>query len=237
MARDLCSLGLGLVSSFDASAAAHMLTSVTPGLFVQAALGRLLPLRQRATAVMKSFAAVNADALDPPHRVAVSLLCRDIPMRWPPLEEELRHAIVPVAPLDREVVAFSHPTGVDAADRLLAEAELVPRFCREVLSTTVDDLGRKPVSACLAAGLVASAKTGRLDPRAACDEELERTSQALETDQEQETLEAVRTISAVWKIEAADPFAAREDPDPQKRLVARLARMAVDRLRSGELGF
>lgn len=236
MARDLCSLGLRLVSDHDVAAASRMMISVTPGLFLQAALGRLMPLRHRATSIMKGFAAVNADALDPPHRVVVSLLCRDIPMRWPPLEDRFRHSIVPLAPLDREVVAFSHPTDVDAADRLLCEAELLPRFCEEVLGTTVDNLPRRPVSASIAAGLVASAKTGRLDPGSIDDEEFLRFSHSLEGDQEAQLEQAARAISIAWKTEAADPVAIDDDPDPKKRLVARLARLAVDRLWSGDVG-
>lgn len=129
-ARDMLALGLTAVAGADPVEGARALATQVPAVLVQAAMGLLAPLRERACKLLAEprlgLRGEREALLDQPLAIAVKGLARDLPLRWPPLDGEAATSVEPTEPGADELAAFSAPSQVRRAADLLAEAELLP---------------------------------------------------------------------------------------------------------------
>jgi hypothetical protein len=202
LARDLLALGLGAVSRGDVDFAARALLGAAPIAFIQAGMGVLVPLRERARSLARKLGAATGGspyaALDPPHAVAVELLAMEIPRRFPPLDEGADLSPAPIAPLAAELVGFADPAEAARGEALLAEAEHVPD-----LLARLGALGQRPVplpSAALAAALPVEGGA----------------------DEEELYSRAMRALAGPLGFEEAGETHPAAEPEPRRRLVLRL---------------
>lgn len=206
LARDVMALGLAAVSGGDVGFAARALLAAAPIVFVQAGMGILAPLRERARALARRLGAATGRgpllALDPPHGVTVELLAREIPRRFPPLGEGGDLSPAPASPLPDEIAGFADPAEVGRAEALLAEAEHVPD-----LLARLGALGSRPVP------LPSAAVAAALGDAGGADEE-ERTSRAM------------RALAGPLGVAAEGETHPAAEPDPRRRLVLRLLHLA-----------
>jgi hypothetical protein len=209
LARDTLALGLGAATGGDVELAARGLIGLPPIWFIRAGLGVLSPLRDRARALRRKLGvAVGGDplgVLDPPHAVVIELLSREIPRRFPPLDEGGAVFATPVSPFANELAGFNDPAQVALYEALLAEAERVPD-----LLAALGALKERPVpppSIALLAALPGAFGMGA--------EEL--------------CLRALRELSGPLEFAEAGGLHEEGEPEPRRRLVLRSLRIGLAR--------
>ena len=127
LSRDLVCLGLSALHCDTPDTAAHALAHLLPGQLMQAAMGVLAPLRDRARELLRHPAlTLDNDAgawLDPPHRIALHLLRPHVPAWWAWLTDAGQYAPAPQLPFPKELQPFAHTSQLALAQQLLDEAE------------------------------------------------------------------------------------------------------------------
>jgi len=237
-ARDILNLGLDAVSGGDPSRAARALSAVVPSILFQGAMGVLVPLRERARAVLADgrlqVNGLPGLLLDPPFLAALNGLARDVPARWQALDEGLHTTSQNVEPLPGELTAFSSVDDTAGAAMLLEEAERVPGILFGALgwdpSTRQGPSGK--VASVIVLTALASAAAGR-DPEAipVSEQEAEQFAEAaIGQDAEAFMSDAVAVLSPAVGCAADGTLDPAKEDDPDRRALLRLVWIGRSRL-------
>lgn len=235
-ARDLLALGLQETAAGDPAEGSRLLAALPPGFFLQAGLGLLYPLQRRAVRLLWSSGLVarpgGEGALDPPYRVALACLARDIPCRWPVLDDPGSASHGLLDPMPHELAAFASPGQVEAAERLVAEAEQLPRLLFEALGCGAPPrVAHVPASILV---LTALANTAADRPATTAPLTVEEArvfgAEALAIQEEDFLADALAVLAPLFGVEAELPAAWTEHPDPALRLAVRLLVIGRGRL-------
>ena len=241
-ARDILALGLRMVTGDNVAMGAKALAYLAPATILQAGMGMLIPLRQRARKVLadKRLDTTTAQGLrmDPPLDVILQSLSLDIPGRWPPLDEGRDLSPVPMDPLPGELVAFADLVQLGRAEDLLEEAEHLADLACDKLGWephVVDDRGEICGSTLLMTALVNVAK-GK-EPSAVpvtSDEAAAFREQVLNSGEEDLILDAISGLSPAMQVSADGPLHPALERDPLRRLILRLIHLGRARIASGD---
>ncbi|HUT77725.1 MAG TPA: DUF6178 family protein [Polyangia bacterium] len=238
-ARDLLALGLESVFEGDAERAAAGLLSQAPGLFVQAAMGVLEPLRRRSRALLADPRLVaggrRCGLLDPPHQVAVETAALELPSRWPPLDEGMDLSCAPLEPLPWEIAPFADRGQVRRAVRLIEEAEAVARELtgRQGWQPVGDgeaSASRLVINALCQASLGREPRPAPLSAKAAG----RFTAEILAAAEDDLLRDALAALGPVLGCGGASGPSPLEDDDPTLRMLTRLVLIGRARLAGGE---
>lgn len=239
-ARDTLALGLAAVSAGDPRLGTLALLTQVPSVLVQAGMGLLAPLRDRARALLaeKRLAVQGRPGalLDRPWSIAARSLARDLPLRWPPLDGDDAVSAGEGEPGLDELESFFDPAQVERAEDLLAEAELLADLIHDRLGfTAVPDTEGVMGSSLLLASLV-NLSTGEEPNRLPLEvERAEAFARAFLEANEQsaigQALAALATSCGISGEGTVDPAGER---DPRRRLVLRLAIIARKRVLGDE---
>ncbi len=241
-ARDILALGLRMVTGDNVAMGAKALAYLAPATILQAGMGMLIPLRQRARKVLadKRLDTTTAQGLrmDPPLDVILQSLSLDIPGRWPPLDEGRDLSPTPMDPLPGELVAFADPAQLGRAEDLLEEAEQLADLACDKLGWdpyAVDDRGEICGSTLVMTAL-ANVASGK-DPGAAPVTPAEAAAfgdRVLNSDEEDLILNAVSDLSLAMQVSADGPLHPALERDPLRRLILRLIHLGRARIASGD---
>jgi hypothetical protein len=238
-ARDLLALGLEAVFDGDAVRAADGLLSQAPGLFVQAAIGVLEPLRRRSRALLAdprlAWGGRRGGLLDPPHHAAVEAASRELPGRWPPLDDGLDLSCAPAAALEWEIAPFADRGQVRRAGRLIEEAEVVAAVLAGRWGWRPAGDGEAAASRLLTNAL-AHAFAGR-EPRPAplpADDAARFAARVLAAAEDELLSEALALLGPLAGCPEATAAGPLDDDDPARRMLARLVLIGRARLAGGE---
>ena len=241
-ARDILALGLWMVAGDDVAMGAKALAYLAPATILQAGMGMLIPLRQRARKVLadKRLDTKTTQGLrmDPPLDVILQSLARDIPGRWPPLDEGRDLSPAPMDPLPGELVAFADLAQLGRAEALLEEAEQLADLACDKLGWdpyAVDDRGEIWGSTLVMTALANVAK-GK-EPRAVPvtpDEAAAFTDRVINSGEEDLILGAISDLSHVMPMSASGPLHPAMERDPLRRLILRLIHLGRARIASGD---
>jgi hypothetical protein len=238
-ARDLLTLGLESTFEGDAARAADGMLTQAPGLFVQAAMGLLEPLGRKARAVLADRRLIaggrRGGLLDPPHFAATEAASREIPSRWPPLDEGMDLSCAPAALLSSELVPFGTRDEVRRAARLVDEAEAVG-------SVLAGRLGWRPVGdgEVAASRLLMNTLAHAFADREPCPAPLPRddadrfAARVLEAAEDELLGDALSLLGPVAGCVGAGGSNPLDDSDPVRRMLARLVLIGRARLAGGE---
>ena len=231
-ARDLLSLGVEIAAGGDPERAAVGLARQAPGLFVQTAMGRLAPLRERARAVLEREGRIGSrrELLDRPHAVALEALAREVPGRWPPLDEGQDTALLPAEPLPGELSAFASRSEVRRAEMLIEEAELVDEML-ERLGATRPAQGDRAASALVSTALCNAAlgREARFAPLSAADWRA-GARRALAPCEEELVMGALGLLGPSCGCDPEGTSDPVSEDDPRRRLLLRTILLAAARL-------
>lgn len=235
--RNLLSLGLELSSYGNAREAARLLDTLVPGLFVSVSLGRLYPLRNRATAVLRDrrFSSLGqpSSTLDPLYHVILGLLARQIPVPWPGLTQGMGTSGLILTPLEHELTGFATEQDVLAHERLLEEAERLGWLLFEAMHAPQTLPAAVPASV-LVLNALANAAAGRPptpDPISYA-EAVEFGERVVASSEDALIYDAVCALSSAFDVEPLAQLDLETDPDPGRRLLVRLVLIGLSRLRA-----
>ena len=241
-ARDILALGLRMVTGDNVAMGAKALAYLAPATILQAGMGMLIPLRQRARKVLadKRLDTTTTQGLrmDPPLDVILQSLSLDIPGRWPPLDEGRDLSPTPMDPLPGELVAFADLVQLGRAEDLLEEAEQLADLACDKLGWephVVDDRGEICGSTLLMTALVNLAK-GK-EPSAVpvtSDEAAAFREQVLNSGEEDLILDAISGLSPAMQVSADGTLHPALERDPLRRLILRLIHLGRARIASGD---
>ena len=241
-ARDILALGLWMVVGDDIAAGARALAYLAPATILQAGMGMLIPLRQRARKVLADRRLDTKTAqglrMDPPLDVILHSLSLDIPGWWPPLDEGRDLSPVPMDPLPGELVAFANPEQLGRAEALLEEAEQLADLACDKLGWdpyALDDRGEVWGSTLLMTALANLAKGD--DPRAVPvtpDEAAAFNDRVFNSGEEDLILDSISDLSRVMPVSADGPLHPAAERDPLRRLILRLIHLGRARIASGD---
>jgi len=240
LARDTLALGLTAVSGADPERGARALATQVPATLVQAGMGLLAPLRERAQRLLADPRLALQDRrgalLDRQHRVAVEGLARDLPLRWPALDGDAATAAAPREPADGELEGFTDPAEVARAADLLAEAELLPGLIRDTLRfTAVPDTEGVAGSSLVLAALVnlsAGNEPGALPLVTSAAEAF--TQRFLDEEDRASTAQAMAALATRCNTAGQDTVDPLNERDPLRRLLLRLVLIGRARIRADE---
>jgi hypothetical protein len=237
-ARDILALGLSATAAGDVDRGAEFLLRLVPGTLLQAGLGLVYPLRDRARALLgdKRFASGrDAGALfDPPYQVGLTCLALDIPCRWPPLEGPDGVAASLFRPQPDELEAISSAADLEAADRLLAETEILGTLLFEVLAYREPTLRETPASVLVLTALANAAGGRDALPHPLTYQEARVFGEgALAADPARFLSDALGVLAPPLGVSADGAERLGDETDPGRRLLMRLiqigrARLAAD---------
>ncbi len=237
-ARNTIALGLDAVTKGDPQMGARALAQLVPAEIFRAGMGLLIPLRGRARKLFAdrrlSVTGVAGMLLDSPHWVAAHCLAREIPARWPRLEDGGDLSIEPAEPLPHELEGFERVDQVGRASMLLDEAEMVGDLLFEGLKW--DPSSRQGPSGKVASSIVltalANAHGGRdLTASPVSQEQAEDfCRRALEQDSEAFCADVVMVLAPLLEVEPDGVKEPHEEQVAARRLLLRLARFCRTRI-------
>ncbi len=235
--RDLISLGLSEASNGDENEAVRLLTVLSSGFFVRAALGVLYPLQRRARALLNDKKLIppgrRGAIFDPPYHIALSCLSRDIPCLWPMMDttDQPLHSLF--EPSQKDLAAFSSRSEVALAELVLEEAEQIPTLLFDALKCEQPPVRATPASI-LVMNALAHASAGR-EPTAnpVLREEANVFAQEmLLLTEEQLLADALAVLVPLVYSDIRTAEKTSDDPDPMKRLLIKLIGIGRSRLAS-----
>ncbi len=228
MARDLLALGLSAVGGNGPSDAANALVHEVPGTFIQAAMGVLTPLRQRARQLKKS-PSLRTVRLDPVYHVALDCLSRDIPVWWPPLSgpEALSPAFP--EPLSDEMTVISSGNDVTAAARMLDELERLEELFEQPGWLPADGAAALLSSVVLTVLANGGGGAPSCEPLDADDAE-QFALQFCDRDMEEALADALAVLAPLADIDEEGPLEPAHEDEPLRRALLRLLCIGRERM-------
>ena len=123
LARDTLALGLNAIVGDSASLGAKAFVHMLPGQFIQGAMGLLVPLKNRAAALLNSNVFNNGQLLDDPHKAALECLTSNIPGWWHILDSSKAESAQFFSPLADDIEPFADLQTVNTASNFISEIE------------------------------------------------------------------------------------------------------------------
>ncbi|MDJ0764364.1 MAG: DUF6178 family protein [Myxococcota bacterium] len=225
-ARDTLALGLAETAGADPGKGADLLVALSPGFFIQVGLGLLYPMQMRARQVMgdRHLASTRqlGSALDPPYRVTLTCLLRDVPCFWTPLLKSHLQAFDLQMPIDAELAAFSTQSDIDAIEGLLAEAEWVSHLLGHILGCEFPLPEETPASVLLLTALANAANGRAFRPDPLLPATMSNFETQLRIASKADISRQALALVAPYGIDPAGVLDVSEEADPQRRMFLRL---------------
>ncbi len=236
-ARDMIALGLTETARGDITAGAKLLATLNPGVFVQVGLGLVYPLRDRARSLLANPALRSSgrpDAIfDPPHRLTLTFLSREVPCHWPQLDDQIESMSDFFVPSEDEIAAFSSREQVARAENLLREAEHLPTLLFDSLRCETPLPPETPASMLVLTALANAAHDRAPRPLAITPGEARHfVEQALALEKDRFVEESISVLAPLSGVAQEGCTAPEDEPEPDRRLLLRLVRFGRDRLAS-----
>jgi hypothetical protein len=226
-ARDLWALGLYETAEGNIETGARQFVALAPGFFLQVGLGLTYPLARRAKALLADKRLGGRGAVgaifDPPHRVTLSCLARDIPCRWPPLRKGGNLTSEHLEPFPGELAAFSSRDEIDYWEKLLSEAENLPALLFDRLECEAPPPEETPASMLVLTAL-ANAASGR-EPKPtplSYKDAVSFKERLVEQSLEKFAGDALAALAMISGVAPKGPLSPIDEADPSRRLLLRL---------------
>jgi Family of unknown function (DUF6178) len=230
-ARDMLSLGLYEAADGVEEEGVRLMAILPPGVLFQVGIGLLYPIQRKARSLLNDHRLV-AGVFDPPYRIGLGCMARDIPCLWPPIFDgsaDTSHSLF--EPVDTELAAFSTRGQVERAEQLIEEAKCLPDLLFEGIKCTTPLLRETPASILVLTALANAA--GDRAPTAkpvTPDEARVFSEQVLAIHEDQLLSDALAVLAPLIGADPIAPADLSTETDPASRLLIRLILIARARL-------